>query len=128
MALNSIGNMTYINQASSATASLQASNMHHATPINQSIFQDQMQRVEEVRPTEETQKIDDREGNGKREFEEQEEKNEEELDSEGKNFQENLEDNLEKEFQAANKKKEERIITEDSMLMKPEKHLLDIKG
>lgn len=132
MALNSIGNMTYINQASSATSSLQASNMHHATPINQAIFDDQMQKVQDVRPTEEAKAVDDREGNGKREFEEQEESEQEELDSNGKSFQENLQENLNGEYEAALKKaeiKEEiKEITEDSMLMKPEKHLLDIKG
>ncbi|MWV61252.1 hypothetical protein DCO58_10595 [Helicobacter saguini] len=128
MALNSIGNMTYINQASPATSSLQASNMHHQTPLNQAIFQEQMERVEEVRPTEETRKVDDREGNGKREFDEEEEQNEEELDSNGKNFQENLEENFESAMKKAKVKEEEREITEDSMLMKPESHLLDIKG
>lgn len=132
MALNSIGNMTYINQASPATSSLQASHMHHQTPLNQAAFQEQMQRIEEVRPTEETHKVDDREGNGKREFNEQEAQDEEELDSNGKNFQENLQENLDENLENAMQKvkmqEAEKEITEDSMLMKPETHLLDIKG
>ena len=70
MAINSIGNLTYINQASSATAAIQAGNIAHPSAVNHSVFHEQMQKTEEVRPTEETRKADDREGNGKREFEE----------------------------------------------------------
>ncbi len=119
MALNSIGNLTYINQASSATSALQASNMPHQTPLNHALFNEQMQKVEEVRPTEESHKIEDREGNGKREFEEQNKDDNEE----NQDFQEQMEIAL-----SPKKKKEEKVITEDEMLMRPETHILDIKG
>ncbi|RDU62697.1 hypothetical protein CQA53_09125 [Helicobacter didelphidarum] len=128
MALNSIGNVTYINQASSATSALQANNMTHQTPLNHALFNEQMQKIEEVRPTEETHKLEDREGNGKREFEDENENEEELEDEEGKNFQENLTEEMQKNSIAVKKKQEKKIITEDEMLMKPEKHILDIKG
>lgn len=120
MALNTIGNMTYINQASSATSALHANNMPHQTPINHALFHEQMQKVEEVRPSEELHKTSDREGNGKREFEEHEEKQEEQK----QDFQEQMENAV----ATPKKKKDERIITEDEMLMRPETHLLDIRG
>ncbi len=120
MALNTIGNMTYINQASSATSALHANNMPQQTPINHALFHEQMQKVEEVRPAEELHKTEDREGNGKREFEEQESKEEEQT----QDFQEQIEQAVVKQ----KKKKDERIITEEEMLMRPETHLLDIKG
>ncbi len=118
MALNSIGNLTYINQASSATSALQANNMPHQTPLNHALFNEQMQKVEEVRPTEELHKTEDREGNGKREFEEKD-KNEEDT----QDFQEQMDIAL-----LPKKKKNERVITEDEMLMRPETHILDVKG
>ncbi|AQQ59836.1 MAG: hypothetical protein SPJ83_03945 [Helicobacter sp.] len=120
MALNTIGNMTYINQASSATSALHANNMPHQTPLNHAIFHEQMQKVEEVRPAEEMHKTDDREGSAKREFDEKEEKKEEE----SKDFQEQMENAA----ITPKKKKDERVITEDEMLMRPETHLLDVKG
>lgn len=119
MALNTIGNMTYINQASSATSALQANNMPHQAPINHALFHEQMQKVEEARPAEELHKTDDREGNGKREFDEQEKQNKRQQD-----FQEQMENAV----STAKKKRDERIITEDEMLMRPEIHLLDVKG
>lgn len=119
MALNSIGNITYINQASSATSALQANNITHPIPVNHAIFNEQMQRVEEVRPTEETHKTEEREGNAKREFEEKDSNNEETQD---------FQTQMEKSMKNAKKKQDDRIITEDEMLMQPENHILDIKG
>lgn len=119
MALNIIGNMTYINQASSATSALHANNMPHQAPVNHALFNEQMQRVEEMRPAEELHKTNDREGDGKRDFEEKEEKEKQTQD-----FQEQMESAV----AMPKKKKDERIITEDEMLMRPETHLLDVKG
>ena len=117
MAINSIGNLTYINQASSATSALQASQIPHTTPINHTLFSEAMQRAEEVRPTEESEKTQDREGNGKREFDEEKDSNE------SWNFKEQVEKGLGKKS-----KKDERVVLEHEMLMKPENHILDIKG
>ncbi|RDU72889.1 hypothetical protein CQA66_03095 [Helicobacter aurati] len=126
MALNSIGNLTYINQASSATAAIQANNMPHPTAINHSIFHEQMQKIEEVRPTEQSHKIEDREGNGKREFEEK--KEDEQEDPNG--FESALENTLHSKTHSTENKdiESERVVTEDTMLMKLDLHLLDVKG
>lgn len=105
MAINSIGNLIYINQASSVASALQSSNTVNNAPVNQSLFQEQLQKVQEVRPTENTHNINDREGDGKNEF-----------------FKENSEQ------KHKHKEQNHREITEESMLMKPENYLLNIKG
>ena len=120
MAINSIGNLTYINQASSATSALQSSQIPQHTPINHALFSDAMQRMEEVRPTEETQKTLDREGNGKREFDEENSNDNKEKSS----FQEEIEKGLHKK----KRPDADRVLSEHDMLMKPENHILDIKG
>lgn len=125
MALNSIGNLTYINQASSATAAIQANNMPHPNAINHSIFHEQMQKVEEVRPTEQSHKTEDREGNGKREFEKEKEDKQEDSNE----FELALESSLNPKTRSVEDKEEaQRVVTEDTMLMKLDTHLLDIKG
>ena len=118
MGLNSIANLTYINQASSATSALQANNMPQAPLLNHALFHEQMQKVEEVRPTEETHKTEDREGSAKREFDEGKDGD----TQKEKNFKKTIEETIKKTTQ------EERAITEDEMLMRPEIHLLDVKG
>lgn len=103
MPVSPIGNLTYINQASAATSSIHAGNMSHPVPVNTSVFQEQMQKINETRPTENTHKVnEDRDGN------------------------------TEEFAQNHNKRKktykEEEEITEATMLMKPEIRILDIKG
>lgn len=122
MALNSIGNLTYINQASSATSAIQANNKPHPTALNHSVFHEQMQKTEEVRPTEQSHKLEDREGNGKREFEK--EKKRQGDDSHG--FEKAM--SLDDRSHTSVVRIEERVVTEDTMLMKLDSHLLDVKG
>ncbi|STQ85655.1 hypothetical protein LS73_004305 [Helicobacter muridarum] len=124
MALNSIGNLTYINQASSATSAIQANNMPHPTTLNHSIFHEQMQKIEEVRPTEQSHKLEDKEGNGKREFENEKEKKGQGDDSQS--FEKAI--SLDDRSHTSVGHIEERVVTEDTMLMKLDSHLLDIKG
>ncbi|RDU61526.1 hypothetical protein [Helicobacter sp. MIT 14-3879] len=132
MALNSIGNLTYINQASSATSAIQANSMPHQTPLNHNIFHEQMQKVEEVRPTEQTHKTEDREGNGKREFEEKEQENQTENEQEFEEAMMLAQDSKSNTHNSTSQRKKitlkERVVTEDTMLMRPESYLLDVKG
>lgn len=110
MAVNHIGNLTYINQSAPVASSLYASSQSHPLAVNTSLFAEQAQKIEETRPLEHTNEIknDDKKGN-----------------SQG-SFKEALEDSLSKEQKEENSQDKE--ISEDLMLMKPESHLLDIKG
>ena len=65
-----------------------------------------------MRPAEEMHKTDDREGSAKQEFDEKEE----EKGRKSKDFQEQMENAA----ITPKKKKDERVITEDEMLMRPE--------
>lgn len=122
MALNPIGNLTYINQASSATSAIQANNMPHPSTLNHNIFYEQMQRAEEVRPTEQSHKLEDREGNGKREFD----KDKKEQGDDSDSFEKAM--SLDDKSYSNALYVEDRVVTEDTMLMKLDYHLLDIKG
>lgn len=106
MAVSPIGNLTYINQASSATSSIQASNMPHSLPVNTSAFQEQMQKVQEVRPTENAHKISD-----------------EKEDSKESKYEQNTTAKKPEQDEEAQEE-----LTEETMLMTPERRILDIKG
>ncbi|PAF44624.1 hypothetical protein [Helicobacter sp. 11S02629-2] len=110
MALSPIANLTYINQASSVTANLQANNLTHPLPLNQQLFADALNQVQEVRPTEESDALNPDRDSAKHEFDEEAK---EQLGEKSK---------PKKRYSYA------KATREEDMLLKPDRHLLDISG
>lgn len=100
MAIGGIGNLTYINQASSVTSGIQASNMPQAIPVNMSLFAQQLQKIEATRPAEHASKVS--------EDERQKDSPKRESTNSGR--------------------KDDSPITESTMLLKPDERILDVKG
>ncbi|PAF51210.1 hypothetical protein BKH43_03125 [Helicobacter sp. 13S00401-1] len=110
MAVSPLGNLTYINQASSVTANLQANNITHPIPVNQQLFADALNQVQEVRPAEESEALNPDRDSAKHEFDEE------------------AKEQLGEEPKPHKKYSYAKATREEDMLLKPDRHLLDISG
>ncbi len=73
MAISTIGNITYINQNMQTTSTQHANATQRSDFIPQE-FEDKLKEIEEVRPTEQNQKVD-KDSKNKQEFEQESKKN-----------------------------------------------------